>query len=309
MNYPSIRNLERAPEILCQSEILVTEKIHGMSWRILIPEGATSSERLRYGSRGSWATEDHPTLGAAVRACCEIFRSRRVPPELVREAGGLVVFGEIFGPSVQKVIRYLDLGFGFRVFDVWRHGGFLDWDDLVRTAGALDLPTVPVLYRGPPDPELLRRLVTEPSCVAPEKSGQPREGIVIRTPLEAVDSFGERMMAKFKVGRFADHESKGKPVDLETAAGEARLIGELAGFVSEARIVKGASILREGNRYRRSMADMPGLVEILWGELEKEDARILGEADREAARSYLARIAARRYESALRVDVLPPRKV
>ncbi len=307
MHYPSIRNLERAPDILCQPEVIVTEKVHGMSWRIFIPEGAMNIEQLRYGGRGSWIPEDHPTLGAAVRACHEIILSRKLAPESIAAAAGCVLFGELFGPTVQKEIRYLDEGFGFRVFDVGRHGRFLDWPDVVRCAESLDLEVVPVLYRGRPDPEVLRRLVAEGSSIAPPGTGEPREGLVIRPPTEATDSFGERLIVKLKVGRFADHESKGKPLDLESAAGEARLIGELDRFLTRARIVKAASVLREENRYRRAMADVPGLVEVAWRELEREAPEILGGQDPAAARSYLSRILARRYESALREDALPPR--
>ena len=304
MNYPSIRNLERAPEILCLPEIIATEKIHGMSWRILVPAGATTAESFRYGSRGSWVGEDHATLGAAVRECRRLFGARPVPPDL----GGCFIFGEIYGPSVQKEIQYLPEGFGFRVFDIGRDGTFWNWPDMAMIAGRLGVDTVPELYRGRPDPAVLKRLVAEPSTLV-NSGAEPREGVVIRPPLEMVDSFGERMIAKYKVGQFADHESAGKAIDVESATGEAKLIGDLATFASQARIVKGATVLRESNRYRRSMSDMPALVEVLWKELEKEEPRTLDKQDRDAARSYLARILSGRYASALRSDVLPPKTV
>ena len=309
MNYPSIRNLERAPEILCLPEIIATEKIHGMSWRILIPEGASTPENLRFGSRGSWATDDHPTMGAAVRECRRTFGTKPVPPDLGPGTGPLFIFGEIFGPSVQKEIRYLPEGFGFRVFDIARNDRFWDWADMAKAARRLGLELVPELYRGRPDPAVLKRLVAESSTVGVNPGTEPREGIVIRPPRESVDSFGERMIAKYKVGQFADHESTGKPIGLESASGEAKLIGELGRFASRARIVKGASVLRENNRYRRAMADMPALVEVLWKELEKEESGMLSNQDCAAARSYLARILSGRYASALREDVLPPKSV
>lgn len=65
---------------------------------------------------------------------------------------------------------------GFRLFDLLADAGYLDHDSLVQAAEQMHLPMVPVLYRGPYDPELLRLLSSGPSTLA----GHMREGVVVR---------------------------------------------------------------------------------------------------------------------------------
>lgn len=63
----------------------------------------------------------------------------------------------------------------FNVFNVWTDANeCLSWDGVEEWAALLDLPLVPVLYRGPWDEKIIRGLA------APEFRGDPMEGYVVR---------------------------------------------------------------------------------------------------------------------------------
>lgn len=72
-------------------------------------------------------------------------------------------------------IAYDDLPSFFMVFSIWdEKNRALSWDETVEWAELLGLETVPVLYRGPFDPELIRRLWSPPLS-------ERAEGYVVRT--------------------------------------------------------------------------------------------------------------------------------
>lgn len=97
---------------------------------------------------------------------------------------GEVVYGEIYGPSVQKGYHYgeSDSSTAFVVFDVQQDGRFLNDFELGAWCHRVGLTRVPELYRGPFDPELVLKHKTGPSVLAPS---QPiREGLVVRPVVE-----------------------------------------------------------------------------------------------------------------------------
>lgn len=67
-----------------------------------------------------------------------------------------------------------DLPAFFYVFSMWEGLTCLSWDDTVEWAALLDLPTAPVLYRGPWDDKVLEDLIAS-------WDAETREGFVVRT--------------------------------------------------------------------------------------------------------------------------------
>lgn len=96
---------------------------------------------------------------------------------------GEEIFGEIYGRGVQKYFEYDGLDrlkakyFDIKVLD--KKSGvmkYIDWDDFVERCNELELPIVPVLYRGPFDRKILPDLINGKSTIG----NHIREGCVIR---------------------------------------------------------------------------------------------------------------------------------
>jgi RNA ligase (TIGR02306 family) len=95
---------------------------------------------------------------------------------------GEILYGEIFGPGIQKGYDYGQKKLAFRAFDLMRDGVFVDWDDLVSWCKEHGIETVPELYRGKYDAELVRQLATGASTFP---NTPVKEGVVVRTEKEA----------------------------------------------------------------------------------------------------------------------------
>jgi RNA ligase (TIGR02306 family) len=90
----------------------------------------------------------------------------------------VILYGEIFG-AVQKGFNYgMDpkTPYGFRAFDVYAQGRFLDYDDAL--GGAKSDFLVPVLYRGPYSHEVVQRFMDGASTVP--GAVHIREGVVVK---------------------------------------------------------------------------------------------------------------------------------
>ncbi len=81
----------------------------------------------------------------------------------------------VIGENVTAVhsIEYEDLPSYFFIFNIWNGHTCLSWDDTVEYAGLLNLPTVPVLYRGTWSEGLIDRL-------ASQLDTERQEGLVFR---------------------------------------------------------------------------------------------------------------------------------
>lgn len=139
-------------------EVVVTEKLDGENTSIY-PGGLVHARSLEYVSR-----VDRDRIKA-----------------LAAEVGMHLSDGtHICGENVwgEHSISYSNLEHFFYVFSAWDKGTCLSWDDTVTWALCLDLKTVPVLYQGPFDVKVLKKLWT------PTYAGDELEGFVVR-PSEA----------------------------------------------------------------------------------------------------------------------------
>lgn len=252
--YPHMENIEEVPAVFDLPEVIVTEKVHGSSMRIGFADG-----KIRYGGRRlefekitpeskdgqgfvSWALDTG--LGEKMAAA---FAGHDV-----------TLYGEWHGsgtpkkgwPQVQKGIRYIK-GNDFRVFDIKFDGKYVPQDELAPLAAKVGLKTMPVLYRGKPDGKIFNSLIDTMSRVGEENGiADPEntiEGIVIRPPEFLWDERGGPVMAKYKVGKWAERASaqkhpKTQPKPRVEIPGAAEFAKE---FVTDTRIEHIVSQLRE----------------------------------------------------------------
>jgi hypothetical protein len=101
---------------------------------------------------------------------------------------------ELFGESLYAVhsIEYTGLDQHYFLFAIRDGDRWLSWDDVEAYAAILDLPTVPVLFRGSVNEAgfrpLVESLVAAPSAKSnPDVCQSQREGVVARVARELLD--------------------------------------------------------------------------------------------------------------------------
>jgi hypothetical protein len=108
---------------------------------------------------------------------------------------GVVLYGEGYGPGIQKAGHAYGGTKRFILFDVKVGDSWLDWDDVVDVAQNLGIDHVPVLARNATLDVAKAcvggtRLLSDPAHV---------EGIVARAEPQLFDKWGQRVMFKYKV--------------------------------------------------------------------------------------------------------------
>ncbi len=106
----------------------------------------------------------------------------------------IVVRGELFGKGVQD-LEYGMNEIDFRVFDIQiSRGVYLDWINVAHVAEYLGLKTVPVLYEGTFEYDVIREISERKSSLCPTQIG---EGVVIRSMTEQkIGNSDDRKMLK-----------------------------------------------------------------------------------------------------------------
>jgi RNA ligase (TIGR02306 family) len=187
-----IENIKNFPDVFRDGEsVVMTEKLHGTCGQFILYHEDDGKVRFAAGSKGQGAK-------GLVFPVCEANASNvyvRIAMALnieakMREcfyAARLPVFvlGEIFGKGIQ------DLNYGttpsLRVFDVAKgHRGdqrYIDDKDLEATCAEMQLPRVPVLYRGPFSEEALHAATNGKETLS-GKQTHVREGAVVRPLIE-----------------------------------------------------------------------------------------------------------------------------
>lgn len=109
----------------------------------------------------------------------------------------------LFGENMEGIhsIEYTNLTSYFYIFGIRDNNIWIPWDKVEEYSYLLDIPTVPVLFRGVVNTEkelkdLVEKLVKEPSSL-----GGPREGIVVRNAsLFHNDDFADNVMKWVRKG-------------------------------------------------------------------------------------------------------------
>lgn len=208
-----IENIKRYPNIFTEGEqVVATEKVHGTCCLLTYTR---SSDQVFVTSKGQGSKNlailpsDTNVYWRAVRRYKLADVARALADALEVDKVGL--FGEVYGRGVQDLHYGGEADrndtLGYALFDIAVHTEgevrFLDAAvyDLAVTSllpeELRDVPMVPVLYRGPYDYELLKKLAEGREEVS-GLSLHIREGLVVRPETERkISEIGGRAIAKF----------------------------------------------------------------------------------------------------------------
>lgn len=187
--YTEIEHYWRYDHVLEAGALVrVTEKTHGTNCRL----GSLQFDGLTCFFCGSHRTAQREVSETGRKSLYwEPLRANPCIQTALQElsVGGqdAIIFGEIFGPSIQDMDYGIRQGkIGFRVFDICINGRYMDWADLHTTCSYYGLQLVPVIYVGPFDPNLVEEWTNGPTLLVDPKhiksKFKGREGCVI-TPV------------------------------------------------------------------------------------------------------------------------------
>lgn len=185
-----VEGLKKFPDVIKLGEpVVVTEKIHGANARYLF-----TNDTFYLGSRTQWLKPDvkHPWERAAacdarIEAWC-------------RNHLGVVLYGEIYGAVQSLKYGVPNNEIRFAAFAALENGNWWDTDKLLSEPIEA-VATVPVVYVGPYDPNVLNR-AEQDSTVPTAEKGHIREGLVIVPVKERRDETIGRVALKHISNRY-----------------------------------------------------------------------------------------------------------
>jgi RNA ligase (TIGR02306 family) len=108
----------------------------------------------------------------------------------------IILFGEIYGPSVQSLHYGMSKSKpGYRAFDLLIDGKYADYDEFIRLCEKHGVPTVPLVYRGPFDINKIKELSNGNTLMGVEN--HIREGVVVKPVHERTDPKVGRVILKY----------------------------------------------------------------------------------------------------------------
>lgn len=186
--YTDIVSLRAYPNVLVKGEeVVITEKLEGACSRYVV-----DAERLYCGSRTAW--KDPLATQKESAHWWEIGRRLELERRLREVDGGRYgIFGEAIGGVSKFQYGLTRDRYDLRIFDAMdvKTRTYLDYDVFLDVARRLDIPTAPLLYRGPWTNDL-RKLAEGNSTIAEHL----REGIVIRPVRERFHEEAGRVILK-----------------------------------------------------------------------------------------------------------------
>lgn len=187
--YTSIEHYWRYPDAIPSGTLVrITEKIHGTNSRVGYVETPNGYEWMAGSHRVRRRKPEPPKKS--------LYWSPLDNPKLVEmidiiscKERSVIVFGEIYGGTVQDMDYGVAGATGYRVFDISIDGKYADFDCVRDYCDAYGIETVPLLYEGPFSAELVKEHTYGPTTLASADEIQAkfklREGCVI-TPLNEV---------------------------------------------------------------------------------------------------------------------------
>lgn len=191
-----------------EEEVVITEKIHGTNARFgMLPANNLSkniftmffnkiksylfdSYEFCYGSHnvqlGALKNNDDVNEDSVWSKMAKKYNLNKIIPK------DYIVYGEIVGPGIQDLIYGLE-DIDLYVFDIKYKGVYLSYDEMIEFCNKFNLKTVPLLYRGPYNKDLLLTYTDGQSLLCPK---QIREGCVIKPTQEKNDKMIGRKILK-----------------------------------------------------------------------------------------------------------------
>lgn len=181
--YTGIENLRNFQGVFEVGEpVVVTEKIHGTNSRFGMINGElmAGSSRLR-------RRESPNSLYWMPRRFLEKYVSSV-------SAHSVIVYGEIYGGSMQKGFDYGLKQPSYRAFDIAINGKYLDFADFIAVCAEYQIPTVPVLDIVPYSPDVIKYAEGQTTV---DGGKHIREGIVVRPVVERFHPKTGRVILKY----------------------------------------------------------------------------------------------------------------
>lgn len=173
-------------------EVVATEKLHGKNVRVglvndLVCVGSRTERKDPHKERDRslfWPVADNPQVDSLLR-----FVKREMDAKVV------IVYGEVFGQGVQSLHYGQKKQKGFRAFDIYVDGDYLNYDRFLACCKVNGVETVPELYRGPFDLAKIKDISNGRSVMP--GADHIREGVVVRSVTERRDPALGRVVLKF----------------------------------------------------------------------------------------------------------------
>jgi RNA ligase (TIGR02306 family) len=202
--YTDIQHYRKYRHLLVpETPVRVTEKVHGTNSRVGVLRvndewqfiaGSHKTARKMFDNEGRESIYWKPLGLESVLLLLN---------ELCDEQNDVIFFGELYGPGIQ------DMGYGvasgdagYRLFDISVNGRYLNWDVVKTCCSAWDVPTVPLLYEGPFEPDFVESWTNGPTTVVtPDqiKGFKGREGCVITPQIEQTCHIGRLILKSVSV--------------------------------------------------------------------------------------------------------------
>ena len=191
--YTDVENLRNFPDVLEPGEeVVVTEKIHGTNCRIGIVEGEWMAGSM--GVRRKPPETDEARKGSTYWFPTTLPGVQTLLEELSKTHRQAVLFGEVFGSSIQDLHYGQKGSLGFRAFDLFLDGKYADAGDFFTLCAAHGVETAPLLYRGPYALETTRELSAGNTTL---DGAHIREGVVVRPVNERTNPKVGRVILKY----------------------------------------------------------------------------------------------------------------
>lgn len=174
---------------LSEVEWVFTEKVDGTNIRVI-----WDGEEVRFGGKTDRAQIPVPLLDHLM----DTFTAGLLTEAL---KGPLVLYGEGYGPKIQKVgERYCESP-GFILFDALAGDTWLERETVEEIAYTIGIPVVPIIEQGRPIDAVEMCREGFKSVIAHDET-LDSEGIVLRPSVELKDRRGSRIISKLKLRDF-----------------------------------------------------------------------------------------------------------
>lgn len=178
-------------EFLKDNLWIFTEKIDGTNIRV-----HWDGHRVEFGGR-----TDRAEISVALQKCLDTMFGGNENEQLFEQRFGdadVILFGEGYGPKIQKVGRLYRKNVSFILFDVLVGHTWLSRDEVEEVAKLFGIDVVPIVGSGTLE-EGVSFVKTMPTSTIGDA---PMEGIVARPKVELKDQTGRRVIVKIKTVDF-----------------------------------------------------------------------------------------------------------
>jgi RNA ligase (TIGR02306 family) len=202
-SYTDIENFKRFPNVLTEGEeVICTEKLHGtcsiFHFDAEVDRFFVSSKGMaKQGAALVNEVDDHGRSKNVYWRAANLYEVGERLREIAAMSGAKTValYGETVG--VQDLKYGQNSGeVGFAAFDLAFDGEYVDYDQFKEAMDASEIPTVPLLYRGPYSQDKMWEVASGKEQYTGTESHM-REGIVTRPVSERYDPEVGRVCLKF----------------------------------------------------------------------------------------------------------------